>query len=300
MTERKFPQGDVVVCAKRTDVDSFGATSSFQALRKAKDPRALRMQKSHDAHTLALAEVLRELHAAHISYRFEDARAPTEIRDARLVVTVGGDGTLLLASHRVGPGVPVLGVNSAPETSVGFFCAARPGAKLTRALGLALRGKLKHVTLNRMEVARNDRVVSRRVLNDLLYCHTTPAATSRYTLHVHDAGKRKRTETQRSSGVWIGPAAGSTAAQRSAGGRVLPFSSKLLQYVVREPYTPLGQRLRLRLGMVRETGSVTIENEMYEAMVFLDGPRRQFPIAFGDRLTMRRSEEPLVVLGLSR
>src|ERR1019366_7356859 len=42
-----------------------------------------------------------------------------------LVVTVGGDGTLLAASHGIGPGIGLLGVNSAPSHSLGFFWRAR-------------------------------------------------------------------------------------------------------------------------------------------------------------------------------
>lgn len=43
------------------------------------------------------------------------------IRDVDLVVTVGGDGTLLQASHFMDDSVPVLGVNSDP-TQVKEVC----------------------------------------------------------------------------------------------------------------------------------------------------------------------------------
>lgn len=45
------------------------------------------------------------------------------IRDVDLVVTIGGDGTLLQASHFMDDSVPVLGVNSDPTQSeeVSFF-----------------------------------------------------------------------------------------------------------------------------------------------------------------------------------
>lgn len=42
----------------------------------------------------------------------KDLRQP--IRDVDLVITVGGDGTLLHASHYIDDSVPVLGVNSDP------------------------------------------------------------------------------------------------------------------------------------------------------------------------------------------
>ncbi len=45
------------------------------------------------------------------------------ISDCDLVISVGGDGTFLEASHAVPPGIPMLGVNSDPERSTGFFSA---------------------------------------------------------------------------------------------------------------------------------------------------------------------------------
>src|SRR5205807_2057876 len=87
-----------------------------------------------------------------------------------LVVTVGGDGTLLSVSHQVGPGVPVLGVNSAPDHSVGFFCAAKKGT-IHKTLRAALDGTLKKVELTRMRVDVNGERIHGRVLNEELFCH---------------------------------------------------------------------------------------------------------------------------------
>jgi NAD+ kinase len=216
-----------------------------------------------------------------------------------LVVTVGGDGTLLAASHRVGPDVPVLGVNSAPDHSVGFFCTARKGS-VRPMLVRALAGHLRGTVLSRMRVELNDKCVHNRVLNDMLFCHSIPAATSRYILEVKERGAHTHVEEQRSSGLWVGPAAGSTAAQRSAGGNVLPLTSKRIQFVVREPYTPGGVALRLPLGTVAHGGEIRVRNKMREAKVFLDGHHIVHDVKMGDVVVLRRSEETLTVLGLVR
>ena len=196
-----------------------------------------------------------------------------KIPHADLVITIGGDGTLLAASHQIGAGIPLLGVNSAPESSVGFFSAAK-GGQIGRVLRAALAGKLQATALTRMQVDLNGKTVHARVLNEALVCHTSPAATSRYILSIT---KKKKTasEDQRSSGIWIGPAAGSTAAQRSAGGKVLPLLSSKLQYVVREPYTPIGKRLKLRVGLVDPDGYLELRSKMREAKMFLDGQQRR-------------------------
>ena len=107
-------------------------------------------------------------------------------------------------------------------------------------------------------------------------------------------------EEQKSSGIWVGPAAGSTAAQRSAGGRILPLASGKLQYVVREPYRPHGEMLSLTLGVVDEEQALMIKSKMRKACLFLDGDPIAHEVTIGDTVTLRRSNEPLVVLGLSR
>jgi NAD+ kinase len=107
-------------------------------------------------------------------------------------------------------------------------------------------------------------------------------------------------EEQKSSGLWVGPAAGSTAAQRSAGGRVLPLSSTSLQYVIREPYVPSGENLRMVLGLVDAGRGLAIRSKMRQARLFLDGDHIVHAVTIGDLLTMRRSDEPLAVLGLAR
>jgi NAD+ kinase len=185
-----------------------------------------------------------------------------------------------------------LGVNSAPKHSVGFFCAAT--RKDFRAhLEKALSGKLRKVSLSRMSVALNGRLRSKRVLNEALYCHNSPAATSRYILRIG-----RITETQRSSGIWIGPPAGSTAAQRSAGGRVLPLASRQLQLVVREPYTPRGKKNALARAIIKPPQRVTITSKMDESTLFIDGPQRTISVRLGDEIEFSLSDAPLHVLGL--
>ena len=91
-----------------------------------------------------------------------------------------------------------------------------------------------------MQVEIDGVPVYSRVLNDVLFSHPIPAATTRYAIR-----RDGRAEEQRSSGVWIATAAGSTAAIHSAGGKILPITSQRLQFVVREPYEKRGVRYRV-------------------------------------------------------
>lgn len=263
-------------------------------LLKDKHPVVSRLARAHDAHKSALVaaqNVLRKL-SAHAEFRFRSDPGRSDSFD--LVVTLGGDGTLLWASHIVGKDHPIVAINTAPKDSVGFFCAGTR-ADIADLLRDALTGKLRSTQLSRMRVDVDGDVKSSRVLNDALFCHESPASTSRYL--IRHAGKRVE---HKSSGVWVGPSAGSTAALRSAGGRVLPATSKLLQFVVREPYSPTGDAVALDHGLVKDGASLELTSKMRAGRLYLDGSHLAHVIEMGSVIRFKRSHEPLTLLGFRR
>lgn len=282
----------IVVVVKRTAYEAQRKDPRVGALLRRNDPTVRRLRGSHDEHEATVAEVRQTIERLGVEASFvEGAETWFATTGVSLVVTVGGDGTLLSASHNVGS-TPILGVNSAPSHSVGFFCAAKKD-DFARLLRRALAGRIRRVTLARMEVRLNRKTIARRVLNEALFCHATPAATSRYILELDGW-----VEEHKSSGFWIGPAAGSTAAQHSAGGRILPLTSRSLQLVVREPYTPGGERLRLTRALVRDGSQLVARSKMDDGRIFLDGPHHAFHVRVGDEIVFRRSPESLTLLGL--
>jgi len=281
----------VLVIYKKTAFQRTGNRARVQRLLAEADPSVARMMDAHRQHleTLHLArEALNEL-GAKATFRHRHQQT-----DKRwdLVVTLGGDGTLLWASHMVGRGTPMVAINSAPEHSVGYFCAGERGNVL-EILRQALAGALPKNALTRMRVCVDDVTVSTRVLNDVLFCHSCPAATSRYILRSDG-----REEEQTSSGVWIGPAAGSTAAIHSAGGRVVALGSARLQYVVREPYRGPGTRYTLTRGLVPPGERLELHSKMREGMLFVDGAHRTHSVDIGTVVRLDRSDEPLTLLGM--
>jgi NAD+ kinase len=271
-----------------------GRRPKIRHLVHKEDPTVARLLAAHEEHAGTVEEVKAALSAAkaHVTRLGRNAEEfDPEALD--LVITVGGDGTLLAASHAI-TRVPVLGINSAPSHSVGFFCGAKKGSVLPAILE-AVRGDLHKMVLSRMAVRVNGKLVTQRVLNEALYCHSSPAATTRYILRLGDAQ-----EEQKSSGFWIGPAAGSTAAQRSAGGRILPLSSQRLQLVVREPYVPSGAKFRLLRALIPAGEVLSVRTKMHDARVFIDGPDAITDLDFGDTVEFFRSDDPLTVLGLGK
>src|SRR5262249_29616850 len=151
---------------------------------------------SHDDHvqTIQEARSLLERLGVDATFRYRTDEALTENFD--LVITLGGDGTLLRASHLVGK-QPMLAINTAPRDSVGYFCGGTRD-DLEEVLVSALAGTLPGVQLTRMQIQLDGQVVSRRVLNDMLFSHECPAATTRYLIK-HGAIE----EDQKSSGLWV-------------------------------------------------------------------------------------------------
>lgn len=285
----------VIVCAKRSAYRRFVEDEQDPRARnllRRRDPSVASWVQAHKDHVRTLDSVLEVLHRLGVRVVFiERAHVAFDTADAALVVTVGGDGTLLAASHNVA-NVPILGVNSAPRSSIGFFCGATRSNARSMIRG-ALDGTLPRVVLNRMAVSVNGRIRSRRVLNEALYSHVSPAATSRYIVRF---GRRR--EEHRSSGFWIGPAAGSTAAQRSAGGVVLPLEAADLQLVVREPYEPEGESYRLLHVIAPKGKAIEAQSKMQDACMFLDGPNMKISVRLGDVTKFEISNEPLTVCGL--
>lgn len=253
------------------------------------------MLTAHENNARCIEEVKRVLDESGVRFR---ASSRTDLRPEHktnggpdLVISVGGDGTFLEASHQVSRGL-IMGVNSSPDHSVGFFCAATRetfGKKFRRAL----QGRLPITPMARLQVDIEGERVPHLALNDVLLTHQNPGATSRYVLKI---GPHE--EIQRSSGVWIATAAGSTAGIRTAGGALLPIRTDRIQYAVREMYTPPGERKpKLLRGAVPGRSGIRIVSRMADGALFVDGPRHRYPLQIGTRVTVKASSFPLRVLG---
>jgi NAD+ kinase len=202
-----------------------------------------------------------------------------------LVLSLGGDGTFFAAARYL-KDTPVLGINSDPANSLGLWtCSDRTDFR--EPLEQALAGKLKPTRIHRMSIAINGKTVREQAFNDVLVAHRNPAAMTRYRLW---AGAVQ--EDQRSSGVWVATAAGSTAGIRSAGGRRMPIASKRLQYLVREPYTWPQRRYRIARGF---TSRLALQTLTVNMGLWIDGSRIRYDLALGDRVELHPSA-PLNVL----
>ena len=188
-----------VLCVhKRTNLESYTRRWGKQtpAQKRAIERVFAASAKSHEATVAEVKDALSWL-GAQSTFVLRDDLKPFDERRYDLVVTVGGDGTLLSTApnlHRT----PALAVNSAPKSSVGFFAAA--SIKDVRAwLERISRGAEKPNALHRLRVTANGKVVGHPALNDALVAHPSPVMTTR--MFIKPPGEKG--EEQKSSGIWI-------------------------------------------------------------------------------------------------
>jgi len=264
----------------------------FIRLLKRRHADALDLRRSHRVHQRAIDTVVRVLRAEPVEVDMA-ARAGLEVRRRYdLVVSVGGDGTFLQAARSVG-GTPILGVNSDPSRSEAVYSASTPES-FPSLIKRALSGRLRALRIFRLSISLNGRALPVRALNDVLVTHDHPATMSRCRLRV-----KGRVEFQKSSGLWVATAAGSSSAVLAAGGKRLPWGAARFQYRPRELYRGRLSRCRLRGGLLGSEEQVSLVWLMRQGSMFIDGPHVRIPLRFADRVDIRLSlRDPLTVLGL--
>lgn len=252
------------------------------------DALAAKIRASHEE-TAQSRERVREV-LRRAGCEVTEPRRLRRIPDRRhdLVVVVGGDGTVLDVARHVGD-TPVLAVNSSPSTSVGHFCRTQADG-FEGVLAEVLRGAEEPVSLTRIRVVVGSVPHPDPALNDVLVAHRVPAATSRYILHVGE-----KSEEQKSSGVWVSTAVGSSGAIRSAGGDLMDPRDDRLQYLVREPFsqsTPGAEPYALIRGFVGREG-LAFTSRMMAGGLYLDGRRVAVPLRYGSRAVLTSDATPL-------
>lgn len=268
-------------------------TSLLERVRKGAMPVPSRfydeptVNSSHKANSHALVEVLESLRKYTSQVVVLETLTPSDVDWADLVVSVGGDGTFLSASHSISGNTPILAVNSDPESSYGYFCSA-VASNCSQVIERYVEGEIPLSKLQRICIEINGVLHPQRVMNDVLIAGELSGDMARYTLK--ESGKTE--QYQKSSGVWVCTAAGSSAAMLSAGGVLMPLDSQLLQYRVRELFPPslTNEQEPLMAGL---TSSLEVVSKMTDARIFLDGRFASVPVQWGDHIKVRRSNRPL-------
>ena len=132
-----------------------------------------------------------------------------------------------------------------------------------------------------MEIRLNSQIYPQPVLNDILICHECPAAMSHYRLILGRIQER-----QKSSGIWISTAAGSTGAVRSLGGQAQSLGSRQFQYRPRELYWAKNERYRLTGGIFNPQKKLKIISQMKQGRIYIDGAHASLEFGTGSVLSV--------------
>lgn len=292
----------VIVVTKPTNYEMHGETLKAQTRRGHIPEQDLdSLREAHDEHHRS-ADLLRQtLKNYGISYLeiFRESRWP-DVNSSDVIFTIGGDGTVLSASHHCFEGrAKVIGIRSS-RASVGYLCAGGE-VHIPALVEGWMNNSLDFISCERvyaevLHVESNRERRSIPVLNDFLFAHANPAATTRYQITVGGT-----TETHKSSGIWIATATGSTAAIGAAGGKPMERTDRRFQYLVRELYKTPQDQFKLECGNFDpDNEPLIVENRTDKSILALDGQRDVITLGFGDRVTFMRANPIMVAAPINQ
>jgi NAD+ kinase len=273
--------------SRYTYVLERGAKKEKQTLSLKTDSLTKDLLLAHEKNLLAINDVKRHLTDLGIKYQVICRNELTNecLRD-RFIIAIGGDGTILDTSHYCDDS-PILGVNSDPDSSIGAFCAAT--CENFRSIFLEiLHGSLLPTPLSRLSLTLDNQVKKPFALNDMLFCHKNPAAMSRFTISFGN-----KSESFRSSGIWIATAAGSTGGIYSSGAMSLAMDRPQAIFHLREPYWSNKELPELLYGNIFKNEVLTIVSTMTDGQIFIDGPHKFFDISLGEGFAISLADRPL-------
>ena len=209
-----------------------------------------------------------------------------------LMVTLGGDGTLLRGARMVATqGVPVLGINLG---HLGFLTSAPPDA-LEDSLRAFLAGDYERD--ERMVLAVQVQVDGERVgrahvaLNDAVLHKGGAARVIRLRMHaLHDT-----VGSYSADGIILSTPTGSTAYSLSAGG---PIVSPSVNCIIATPICPHTLGVRPLVLPADETVTVEVLSPTEELFLTVDGQDHE-RLGPGARVVVRRADAPVTLVRFS-
>lgn len=215
-----------------------------------------------------------------------DALTPDECESLQLLLTLGGDGTLLRGARMIAAhGVPVLGVNLG---HLGFLTSASPPL-LERALDQVLAGDVTIDARMTLRVAAEgpdgEPCGHWLALNDAVIHMGGVARVIRLAVFAHG----EEVGTYSADGIILATPTGSTAYSLSAGG---PIVAPAVECIVATPICPHTLGVRPLILSAEETVTVEVLAPSQAPVLTVDG-QQGTALSPGDRVTVRRGTQPV-------
>ncbi|MEW5747703.1 MAG: NAD(+)/NADH kinase [Candidatus Thermoplasmatota archaeon] len=278
----------VLLSTKKTALEYFKEHTDF--LEDALPKRELNeIRARHEAHYASLDKIRRAL--AHRGIQFSRSYMPySEYEDFRgkdLIISVGGDGTVLNSSQYIMDRTPMLAVRS-DRRSLGVLCEI-DAQDFEEALERIVRDDYEVEEWTRVEGRFGPRTLF--ALNEVFVGARHNPSMARYEVAL--GGRR---ESQMSSGIVITTGAGSTGWYANIPGSDGRFSrtSKDLKFIVREHN--LAGDYSMTKGTMGRGEVMTVRSKMnVDGCISFDGDfeKRMFEFRRGDVLKVRASRLPV-------
>jgi NAD+ kinase len=211
-----------------------------------------------------------------------------DLSGASIVLTLGGDGTVLYSARAAAPlGLPLLPVNLG---SLGFIAWVRHTEWL-ESFRDAVAGKLplSNRFMLEIEVVRlGQRVARFSAMNDGVVSGSGPAKIVKLSMSVSGAALG----SYRSDGIIIATPTGSTAYSLAAGGPILDPD---MDAMILNPICPFTLSNRPLVVPGDETLEVYVEREQREKILLTVDGQDFFNLEEGDRVTYRRAEHKAIL-----
>lgn len=234
---------------------------------------------------------------AHLGKRTPQASPEEIMQKADLVVTLGGDGTLIKLAHSVQEGepVPVLSINLG---HLGFLTEIQRTEEVLGALGSVLRGKyhLDPRMMLRVTIYRNgEKNETFLTLNESVINQGNFARL----IHLNAQIDQRKMVHFKADGVIVATPTGSTGHSLSAGG---PIVHPRLDAFIFTPICPAALAMRPIVLPSNRQLTLTIETqrrfEDNELALTIDGQRTK-KMKYGDQIRIRRSSRTLMLVRLT-
>ena len=219
---------------------------------------------------------------------FESVPLERLVEDSDLVISLGGDGTLLTAARAlVGKNTPLMGINLG---RLGFL-ADVSFADFESYLGAVLDGRYSVESRFFIEgeyFAGDERVSSNIALNDIILHSAESASMIEYEI----SSGGNLIHVQRSDGVIVTTPTGSTAYALSSGGPIMHPSLEALAIVPICPHTLSNRPVVLPADQEIE---VRLSPESLDAKVSFDGHSTR-SVQQHNRIRINRHPQPITLL----
>jgi NAD+ kinase len=250
------------------------------------DAESLQLVESLIDHMMSRAEVFAEPDVAEKMGM--KGTSPEEMDALRLdlIVSVGGDGTILRTIHRMKDPIPILGINMG---TLGFLVDVEPAEAFTVLDGL-LQG-FQADERSRLKVLLNGQSLP-PATNEVALMTASPAKMIEFEIIVDGA----LMEDFRADGVIIATSTGSTAYAMSAGG---PIVDPRVDAIVLVPMAPF--KLSSRPWVIPGGSVIEVRLKLpdKDALVVIDG-QSTTTISVRDSVVISKAETPARFVRVSR